>query len=343
MPTPGRGPATPDSDLESVPPGEAEQIAEIVAIHLSVTDPSERPHVPRGQHMKGHGCVRAEFTVLPDLPQGLRHGIFASPRKFDALIRYSNGKGQDDRQPDAHGMAIKLLGVEGEKMLEAERNATTQDFVLIDNPVFFIRNVADYVPFMKDFRNLRAPGMSPGKALAIAKLFLSWDYKWRLLRATGSKKPDSPFRISYWSTTPSKLGDSAVKYMASPDIAGVPAPQPVDSPDKLRLAMASQLATSEACFDFLVQRGIDPVAMPVEDPTVAWDGPWTKVARIRIPPQTFDTPEQMKFCEDLSFTPWHTLPAHRPLGGINRSRKAIYQAISNQRHELNGTPHVEPV
>ena len=55
-------------------------------------------------------------------------------------------------------MAIKLLGVPGEKLLEDEKDATTQDFVLIDNPVFFIRNVADYVPFMEDFRNLKSPG-----------------------------------------------------------------------------------------------------------------------------------------------------------------------------------------
>jgi hypothetical protein len=36
---------------ESVPPGEAAGIEKIVAIHLSVTDPNEKPGVPRGQHM----------------------------------------------------------------------------------------------------------------------------------------------------------------------------------------------------------------------------------------------------------------------------------------------------
>jgi hypothetical protein len=335
-------PAQPGLGQEVMPPGEAGQINQIVVIHLAVTNPGEKPVVPRGQHMKGHGCVRAKFAVMADLPEPLRYGVFASPREFDAYVRFSNGKGWDDRQPDAHGMAIKLLGVVGEKLLEDEKDATTQDFVLFDHPVFFIRNVADYVPFMGDFRNLKAPGLTFGKIVAGIKLLFSPDYKWRLLRVTGSKKPDNPLRINYWSTTPSKLGSSAVKYKASPDLDASPLTTEIDSPDKFRLAMAAHLGGNEARFDFLVQVQSDPVAMPVEDPTVEWDAPWHKVATIRILPQSFDSPEQMRFGEHLSFTPWHSLPEHRPLGGINRARKEIYRAIAAQRHELNGVPRREP-
>lgn len=327
---------------ESVPPGEAEEIARIVAIHLSVTDPTEKPVVPRGQHMKGHGCLRARFVVEPDLPGLLRNGIFAEPREFAAYVRFSNGKGWDDRQPDAHGMAVKLLGVPGEKLLEDEKDATTQDFVLFDNPVFFIRNVADYVPFMEDFRRLKAPHLTLGKIYSGLKLLLSPDYKWRLLRQAGSKKPDNLLRVSFWSTTPAKLGPSAVKYRTTPDLAAVPAAPPIDSPDRFRLALVAYLKDREARFDFSVQVQTDPVAMPVEDPTVEWGAPYQKVATIIIPPQDFDTPERRTFVENLSYTPWHSLPDHRPLGGINRSRKEIYRAISKQRHEMNGVPRVEP-
>jgi hypothetical protein len=31
----------------------------------------------RGQHPKAHGCLQASFLVLPDVPEGLRHGLFA--------------------------------------------------------------------------------------------------------------------------------------------------------------------------------------------------------------------------------------------------------------------------
>src|SRR5262249_55649253 len=162
-------------------------------------------------------------------------------------------KGWDDRQGDAHGMAIKLMGVAGEKLLDDEKDAPTQDFVLIDHPVFFIKDVADYLPFMNDFRRLRSSGLSWGKIIAGIKLFFSPDYKWRLLRATGRKRPDSPLRIPYWSTTPSLLGASAVKYGTRPDLTDAPAVADFDSPDRLRLAMAAHLKSQAARFDFLVQ------------------------------------------------------------------------------------------
>jgi hypothetical protein len=327
---------------ETIPDGEAEQIAKIVAIHLGVTDPKEKPFVPRGQHMKAPGYVRAKFVIAPGLPDSLRHGVFAEPRELAAIVRFSNGKGRDDRQADAHGMAIKLLNVPGEKLLEDEKDAKTQDFVLIDNPVFFIRNVADYVPFMEDFRNLKSPRLSLGKVVAIFKVLFSQDYKWRLLRVTGGKKPDSPLRISYWSTTPLSFGPLAVKLQAKPDLAGAPDLARFDSPDKFRLAMAAHLKDHEARFDLLAQVQSDAVTMPIEDPTVEWAAPWQKVATIHIPAQNFDTPEQQAFGENLSFTPWHGVPAHRPLGGINRTRKEVYRAISKQRHELNGVPRREP-
>ena len=66
------------------------------------------------------------------------------------------------------------------------------------------------------------------------------------------------------------------------------------------------------------------------------------VASITIPAQSFDSPEQDAFCENLSFTPWHCIDAHRPLGGINRVRRVVYEAISRLRHDLNAAPRREP-
>jgi prostaglandin-endoperoxide synthase 2 len=85
--------------------------------------------------------------------------------------------------------------------------------------------------------------------------------------------------------------------------------------------------------------------MPVEDPTIEWreqDAPFVPVARLTIPRQGFDTPERRAFGTNLSFTPWHGLDAHRPLGGINRVRRVVYETISRVRHEINGTVSVEP-
>ena len=73
--------------------------------------------------------------------------------------------------------------------------------------------------------------------------------------------------------------------------------------------------------------------MPVEDASIVWDeakSPPRKVATLRILVQHFDTPAVCEFDENLSFTPWHALETHRPLGGINRCRKRVYDAISER-------------
>lgn len=331
---------------EFVPAGEEAMIDQIVVIHRYVQEFSDRKRtpVPRGQHPKQHGCVRADFIVEPNLPPMLRHGVFFEPRTYRALIRFSNGRQWDDTKLDVHGMAVKLLEVEGEKVLESEKDAQTQDFLMIDHPVFFVRNVTDYVSFMEDFRSFETGGILSKISTGLKFLFCPYQ-QFRLLRAGGSKKPDSPLGTQYWSTTPFKVGPLAVKFSTRPDLAGAPVVQTSDSPDRLRAAMSAHLQQHEARFDFLVQVQTDPVAMPVEDPTVIWDettSPYQKVATIRIPSQSFESTEQMQFCENLSFTPWHALVEHRPLGGINRARKKVYEAMSQRRHELNGVPMQEP-
>lgn len=91
---------------------------------------------------------------------------------------------------------------------------------------------------------------------------------------------------------------------------------------------ASAMVTLVAQYSSAQQNQTDPANQPVEDPTILWDerkAPFVEVANIRIPKQTFDSEAQQDFCENLSFTPWHALPEHRPVGGINRMRKAVYE------------------
>ncbi len=75
--------------------------------------------------------------------------------------------------------------------------------------------------------------------------------------------------------------------------------------------------------------------MPVEDVTVRWDEDVSKpitVATLRIGIQTVDPDGALaQQCEAMSFTPWHALAEHRPMGGINRLRKAVYEASFNHR------------
>ena len=75
--------------------------------------------------------------------------------------------------------------------------------------------------------------------------------------------------------------------------------------------------------------------MPIEDAMVEWkekDSPYRKVATIRIPSQAFESADQIALAESIAFNPWHCLEAHRPLGGMNRARQAIYTELSKLRH-----------
>ncbi len=113
----------------------------------------------------------------------------------------------------------------------------------------------------------------------------------------------------------------------------------------LRETLIDHLQTQPACFDFMVQHQSDPVLAPVEDPAVEWDeesAPFVSVARIEIPAQQFASRAQDAFCENLSFNPYNSLPAHRPLGGLNRVRQAVYERIAAYRLNHNGVARVEP-
>src|SRR5690606_4629699 len=95
----------------------------------------------RDGHPKMHGLLQATFRVEPGLPAPLAVGLFAEPREYRAWVRLSNESGtvQDDARPDVRGAAIKLLGVDGFKLLDGEERCTTHDFVLTSREAFVTR------------------------------------------------------------------------------------------------------------------------------------------------------------------------------------------------------------
>jgi len=291
----------------------------------------------RDAHPKMHGVVKAEFIVEPNLPPELRVGVFSEPVTYHAWIRFSNQNGtiQSDIKNDIRGMAIKLMGVPGIKLLEQEENEQTQDFIVISTNVFVTKDVEQFDQLIKAMT---------GNFLSIAWFFLT---RWRvgLNLFKSMKKCANPLQIRYWSTTPYLFGAHAVKYSAIPQVR-VPDPIPeAPGDDFLREALIKQLSKGDAFFDFAIQIQTNADTMPIEDPGVAWDeteSPFRKVATIKIPQQQFDSDIRRQFGENLSFTPWHSLPEHRPLGGINRARKVVYRAISIFRHQYNSVARVEP-
>lgn len=330
---------------EWIPPGEATAIETMLGIHARLQERADaaRGRAERGQHPKQHGCLVARFEVAPDVPPGWRHGLFRTAATYPAVVRFSNARQRHDALPDAHGLAIKLAGVEGPRLMDDGGDATTQDFVLVDHPVFFMRNVEEGVPLLRAFEQLMQGGMV-GRTRVLLRGMLSQERSFQILRAMAAKRPDNPLAVRYWSTTPIRLGRQAVKLAVRP--AGESAFQARGrGRDKLRQALVDHVTRRETRLDFLIQAQVHPVTMPVEDPTVAWDegaSPFVRVATLRIPVQACDRAWEERLAQRLSFSPWHGLEEHRPLGGINRARRVLYLALAARRRALHQVPVREP-
>lgn len=320
----------------------AQNIAQV--IEKSIREQYTVGNALRDAHPKAHGCVRADFHVSKNIPTQFAKGMFIPDRSYQAWIRFSNASNDAsnaDIKKDARGIAIKILGVSGQKILESEKQATTQDFIMINHPVFFANDAKRYLSFMNDVNSHNM----------IRKLHIPFALGFKgtknALEARNSQIAN-PLYARYWSMVPYQLGLSndrqAVKYSVR-----ACSMQPNNLPknpshDFLREALKNTLQSTDACMEFLIQPRTSN-QMLVEDSMTEWNekaAPFYQVATIHIPKQNFDTPEQNKFCENLSFTPWHALPEHKPLGAVNRMRKVIYENISRVRHDMNSALRQEP-
>jgi catalase len=345
---------------------------ERTAAHIAATLAFQvrRDHAPnrlpaqRDAHPKHHGTVEAELTIDPDIPDDLRHGIFATPgRRYQAWIRFSNAfRVRHDMERDARGFALKLLGIDGA--------AATQDFLMVTHAAFFAATATDFLEFPAA---VGSTGPKAAGALRAIRFFFRlhppFRFRLRAFRAFGKTRirAMSPLAIRYFSQTPYRLGPHEVKFSVRPSVS----PSAADrarfwlrtlpwrtrllsflrsqaSEHFLRDELFGAVAAADVTFDFLVQRRTDPDRMPLDNATVVWSersSPYVKVATLRLPKQPLTAAavtERLTFSEHLSFTPWHTLE-HEPLGSINQARRIVYQTISSLRHEMNGKRRREPL
>lgn len=164
-----------------------------------------------------------------------------------------------------------------------------------------------------------------------------------------TKTQSSPLEGDYFSCVPYLLGEGqAMQYSFRTRLetkTRVPR-LPLRPPDNyLRDAMVATLAERDVEFDVLLQLQTDPFKMPIENNAVLWPtklSPRVPAAVLRIPKQTFDSPEQLAFARVLSYNPWHCIPEHRPLGNQSRARRRMYGELSKLRHTMNNVPHYEP-
>lgn len=297
--------------------------------------------------------MKADFKVRSEVPADLRVGVFAAAQNYKAWIRYSSGNSEFryDWRGDARGMAIKLTNVPGTKLVTDLPEQSTQDFVMINHPVFFVDDPALYAGTLKVFHS-GAGFEALAQVPSIAKLPLEAA---KLALAVNGSNIKHPLNDPYWSMVPYRHGKGrAVKFATIPVACDAPTADLMAriaegkrnnstllpaSENRLRNAMRDTLERDgeDACFTFALQRFVNQQTTPVEHSSVSWDesSPMIPVADIRIPAQSFTSLEQDTFCDELAFTPWHALPEHKPLGVVNRTRLLVYAATARLRREGN--------
>ena len=344
----------PDNPFEDIPrpPDEAGQIDEIADLTEQLLDmryPAPA-RVLRGVHPKSHGCVSAFFEVRQDIAEDLRVGLFAKPgKRYRAWIRFSNAavRVEHDLKDGKHGsrgMAVKVLDVKGEVLLE-DGGKRNQDFLMINQPAFAFANAEDYLRLTKTIREnnddatrffaplkVEVPGVSDEQKARILRTF-------KLVQQLQSVPVANPLEVRYFGAAPFLFGaDRVMRFSAEPCDGEKPQVLPeTPSEDYLREALIETLQQKQdICFDFKVQVRGKSEDLDIEDASTVWDEaetPYVDVAKIIIPaPQkNIDGRKQIERCEALVFTPWHCLADHQPLGSINRLRKAVYLASEARR------------
>ncbi|WP_344443557.1 catalase family protein [Streptomyces kunmingensis] len=316
----------------------------------------------RDAHSKGYGLVRGEVQILGGLPKEYAQGIYATPGRHDALVRFSNGSphiGADTQLGRTIGLALKMFDINGPTLLDDEPDSRTFDYNTINAPVFFCNTVQHYLFIQELFLEARtyfAEGRHGRhrfyRDYVTGKGALEPDeWAWEELLAflAVAQRPCVNVLLSVYSTMGAvRHGDHIAKVRIVPDPAcasEVVERQLAPAAEAFRPALVAELRERPYAFDIQVQLCADLDRMPVEDLTVEWPeqlSPYVTVARLSIPHQDISGAENLKRMNTLSFTPWRVTAAHRPLGSIMRVRKEVYRRASLLRHRLNHQERREP-
>ena len=311
----------------------------------------------RSVHAKTHGLLVGELTVEAGLPDAYAQGLFAQAGTYPVVMRLSTTPGDvlADDVSTPRGMGIKVVGVEGPRVGGSEHDVT-QDFVLVNGPVFSAPNAQKFLGSAKLLAATtdKAPNLKrlfSALARAAEQAVEAVGGASVTLKALGGHPETHPLGETYYSQVPILYG----RYMAKVQVAPVsPALTALagshvdleDRPDGLRDAVVGHFAAEGGQWEVRVQLCTDIDRMPIEDASVEWPedlSRYVTVARLRAAPQKAYGEELARLVDDgMQFNPWHALAAHRPLGSIMRVRKAVYAMSKRFRAERNGSAIAEP-
>ena len=343
---------TPEAD-------EAKTIEQLVETLLKISQITYQDghHALRSVHAKSHALLEGQLTVLPNLPPELSQGLFEVPGTYPILMRLSSSPGDllDDSVSTPRGLAIKVIGVHGSRLPGSEGD-TTQDFIMINGPAFAAPNLRKFLSSLKLLASTtdKAPQLKSALSAALRgaeRLLETVGGHSGTLRSLGGEPATHPLGETYFTQVPLRFGQYIAKFSLAPASArlaalkglGVPITQ---SPNALRETVQEFFKTDEAVWELRAQLCRDLKKMPVEDSSVVWaeqTSPHQPVARVVVPRQIAWSDARAREIDDgTSFSPWHGIEDHRPLGSIMRARMAAYEASVKFRAEHNARTIVEP-
>jgi hypothetical protein len=317
-------------------------------------------HAIRDAHSKSHGILKGELQIYDNLPEHLAQGLFSKPKKYPVIVRFSTAQGSivPDTMSAFRGMAIKIIGVEGEKFLEDLSQAVTQDFLLVNYPIIPTGTINEYLKAQEKaesqadsalFVQKIAQKAAVGVQNVLAKVGLADD-----TNEFGAPGPNI-LGDTYFSMAALRYGDYVAKINVKPlsrnvkELSGKKIDDEIIEADEnafLTSVIADFFRLNTAEYEMSAQLCTDLDKMPVEDASVQWPediSPYQPVAKLVFLPQETFSPQRRVYADDvLSFNPFHCLPEHRPLGNIMRVRKLAYETSSKFRHLMNAQERVEP-
>lgn len=285
--------------------------------------------VDRAFHKKAIAAFKgAELRFEDDLPSDLQVG-FAQPKaRYPATVRFSNASSQtqSDEDKDLRGLAVRVSEAEG----------IDHDLLATNFPVPHARNARQFVVFAH-----AVSGGRVSKLIGLVRLCFVLGFS-ETRRMLGNVREalrtcESVAQESYWSRGAIAWGNEAVRYTFKPTQGAPSVVGAFAGASRLSSEYAARQAHGEIIIDLYVQRFVSEEQTPIEDAAHEWDelvSPPIKVAELILPQRDLSTPEALAEAleiERMGFNPWNTTQDFRPLGNLNRARKAAYDASASHR------------
>lgn len=309
----------------------------------------------------------------------IKQGLLAKPKQYPVWLRFANGRTSVDHDyvADTRSMSVKVMGVEGERLVQSHESKT-QDIIAQNAEIFFIKTIRDYYGFFS--------AAFESKKAALQWLLLH-PKQFLALNNITKRTPKSLLTERYWSGSASALGlnpdfdasqpglvpveyPAVVKYAFTPvspepphdqisyqsrpgipkfpfsdraKALGLDTSQP-DNYYRDELTQALAKPDAQYCWDFGIQFQTSP-NMSIDDVTIVWkeqESPFFTVGRLTVKHQIVNFEKQFDFSENLRFSPWNGLAVHRPVGSLNRLRSIVYPIVAKYRHQKRGFVYQEP-